>query len=143
MSRRSERVSNLIRNTIGELLHTKLSDPRIEPARVSITRVDVPEDLLTGKVYVSVIGTEAEQRRTVRALQHAAGRIQEVMMRNISLRHTPALEFVEDTNFKKTLETYALIDEVSRELRAKDEARQGAEPQEPDQPGPMTADGKE
>ncbi|HOF19043.1 MAG TPA: ribosome-binding factor A, partial [Phycisphaerae bacterium] len=93
------------------------------------TRVEVPDDLLTAKVYVSVIGTEAEQRTTLRALRHAAGRVQELMMREIRLRHTPLLEFALDEKFKKTLETYRLIQVAMDEIRQK-EQRQSGEPAE-------------
>lgn len=122
MSRRSERVGHLIRNTIGQLLLSKLSDPRVDPARTAITRVEVPEDLLTARVYVSVMGTEAQQRRTLRALRHAGGHIQELMMQRISLRHTPLLEFVLDTNFKRTLQTLNIIQQAMDETRRKEHA---------------------
>jgi len=102
------------------LLLSKLADPRIDPAKTSVTRVDVPDDLLTARVYVSVIGSEAEQNRTIRALCHAAGHIQELMMRQVRLRHTPLLEFVLDTNFKKTLQTYRLIEQAMDEIRRKE-----------------------
>ncbi|MCK4602129.1 MAG: 30S ribosome-binding factor RbfA [Phycisphaerae bacterium] len=126
MSRRTERINNLIRNTIGRLLLSKISDPRIDLTKTSITRVEVPEDLLTAKVYVSVTGTDAQQRRTMRALRHAAGHIQELMMREISLRHTPVLDFVLDANFKKTLRTLDLIQQAMDEIRSKDQPEQSA-----------------
>jgi len=126
MSRRTERVANLLRNTIGQLLLTKLSDPRVDPARTSVTRVEVPDDLLTAKVYVSVIGTEAEQRRTLRGLQRAAGRIQALMKKQVQLRHTPVLHFVLDETFKKALRTLEIIQETSEELRRKDEVREAS-----------------
>lgn len=122
MTRRTERVGSLIRDTIGQVLLTKLSDPRIDPARTSVTRVMVPEDLLTAKVYVSVLGTEAEARRTLRALRHASGHVQELMMRTISLRHTPLLEFELDTSFKKTLQTLEIIEQAMEEIRQKESA---------------------
>jgi ribosome-binding factor A len=123
----------LIRETIGQLLLTKLSDPRIDPALVSVTRVVVPEDLLTARVYVSVTGTESQQRTALRALRHAAGRIQELMMRQIQLRYTPVLEFVPDEQFKKTLRTYQLIDQAMAEIRTKAE-RQARRPSGSDAP---------
>lgn len=123
MSRRSERVSSLIRSTIGQLLLSKLSDPRIDPALVSVTRVEVPEDLLTARVYVSVVGTVSQQRTALRALRHATGRIQELMAREVQLRKTPVLEFAFDEKFKKALKTYQLIEQAMAEIRAK-EARE-------------------
>lgn len=121
MKRRTERVSSLIRDTIGEILLSKISDPRIDPAMVSVTRVEMPEDLMTARVFISVIGTESQQRNALRALQHAAGRVQELLMRQISLRNTPHLEFVEDKQFKKTLETYTIIQKAMDEIRQKEE----------------------
>jgi ribosome-binding factor A len=126
MNRRPKRVASLIRDTIGQILLTRLSDPRIDPARTSIVRVEVPDDLLTAKVYVSVIGEPADQRRTLRALKHAAGHVQELMMREISLRHTPILHFQIDTKLKKTMEILETIHKASEELRVKDDA-QGAQ----------------
>jgi ribosome-binding factor A len=129
MSRRTERVASLIRDTIGQLLLTKLSDPRIDSALTSVTRVEVPDDLLTARVYVSVVGTESQQRNALRALRHAAGHIQELMMRQIQLRFTPILDFALDEQFKKTLKTYQLIDQAMAEIRAKAE-RQAPPPAE-------------
>jgi len=125
MSRRTERINNLIRNVIGELLLAKMSDPRIDPARVSITRVEASEDLTSAKVFVSVIGTEAQQRNTLRALRHAAGRLQDLMMRQIELRYTPVLDFILDVNFKKTLKTLQLIQQAMAEIDRKKQAEKG------------------
>ena len=127
-----ERIGNLIRNTIGELLLSKISDPRIDPARTSVTRVEVADDLLTAKVYISVIGTEAQQRTTLAALRHAAGHIQELMMRQIELRLTPVLNFTLDAQFKKALKTLEILQKVSQELREKDLQRSQEAP--PDGP---------
>ena len=127
MNRRTQRVESLIRDTLGRLILSKLSDPRIDPARTSIVRVEMTEDLLRAKVYVSVMGTEAEQRTVLRALGHAAGHLQELMMRQISLRHTPILDFELDVRFKKTLKTLEILQEVSRELAEVDSAAEAAE----------------
>ena len=126
-----------MRDVIGQVVLTRLSDPRIDPARTSVTRVVVPEDLLTAKVYVSVIGTEAQQRSALRALSHAAGHIQELMMEQIQLRNTPILEFQIDTAFKKTLRTYQIIAEAMEEIRQKDQVRQNGPAAAEQTPGPQ------
>lgn len=122
-SRRLERIGALIRNTIGELLLSKISDPRIDPAKVSVTRVEVADDLLTARVYISVMGTQAQQRTALAAMRHMSGHIQELMMRKIELRSTPILNFVVDEAFKKTLHTLELLQKVSQELQTKDEEK--------------------
>ncbi|HUT58942.1 MAG TPA: 30S ribosome-binding factor RbfA [Phycisphaerae bacterium] len=125
MTRRTERVESLIRSIIGRLLLAKLSDPRLDPARTSVTRVEVPEDLLTARVFVSIMGTEAQQRNALRALRHAAGHIQELMAREIELRHTPILSFELDEKLKKTMQTLQIIQQAMDEIRRKEDLRAG------------------
>ena len=120
MSRRTERLASLIRTTVGEAVLAKLSDPRIDPARTSITRVEIPEDLLTAKVFVSVIGSGSDQRNAVRALQHAAGRLQELIADRVRLRHTPRLSFEFDAQFQQTQQTLDLIQQAMKEIREKE-----------------------
>lgn len=126
MSRRTERVNNLIRNTLGQLLLSKLSDPRIDPARTSITHVEVDEDFLTAKVFISVMGDEAEQKKALMALRHASGHLQDLLRREITLRNTPILDFVPDEKFKKTLKTLEIIQQAMEELRQKEASQQAA-----------------
>jgi ribosome-binding factor A len=120
MSRRTDRIASLIQDTIGQLILTKLSDPRVNPALTSVTHVEVPEDLLSAKVYISVMGTEAQQKLTLEALKHASGHIQELMAREITLRNTPILNFINDVKFKKALQTYELINKAMDEIRHKE-----------------------
>lgn len=103
---------------------SKMSDPRYDSARTSITRVEVPEDLLTARVYVSVTGSEEDQHKTIAALKHAVGYLQERLGREIRLRNTPRLTFEIDVKFKKTLETLGLIAEIAEERRLKELAQQ-------------------
>ena len=118
-----ERVSRLIQQVVAEIILERLNDPRIDPARVSVTRVEVAEDFTRAKVFFSVMGsTEAEDRNVERALRHAGGRIQELMMNEISLRFTPILEFVLDVQFKKSLTTLTLISQAMRELHEREQA---------------------
>ncbi len=131
MSRRTERIESLIRSTIGELLLTKMADPRINLAMTSVTRVEMPEDLLTAKVFISVMGSESQQRNTLRALQHARGHIQELMMRQIQLRNTPLLSFEMDVKFKNTLQTLDIIQRAMTEIHQKEEQAAGGEAGEP------------
>ena len=119
MTRRTDRIGSLIREIIGETIHSKISDPRIKPALTSITRVEVGEDLLTAKVFVSVLDDEAALRNTIRALDHAAGRFQETMMQKMRLRVTPMLSFHADKTLRKTIKTLELIQQAMDEIDQK------------------------
>ena len=118
-------MGKLLQQAIGRIVFAHLSDPRIDPARTSITRVQVQEDLLRAKVFVSVLGEEARQRRAVEALSHAGGRIQALLRDQVQLRIMPALEFRIDEQFKGTLKTFEIIRRAMQEIQAKDAARAG------------------
>jgi len=71
---RLARVSEVIREVASETILFELRDPRVKA--VTVTRAEVSGDLQHAKVYVSVMGTEAEQNRALKALNHAAGFVQ-------------------------------------------------------------------
>lgn len=123
MSRRTERVGKLLQQEIGRILLSELSDPRIDTARTSVTRVEVQEDLLRAKVYVSVLGSDSRQRRSVEALNHAAGRVQGILRREVQLRHMPVLEFLPDQHFKTAQKTWEIIRQAMDEIHAREAAR--------------------
>jgi ribosome-binding factor A len=116
------------------LILTELSDPRIDPARTSVVRVEVPEDLLTAKVFISVLGDDALQSKTLRALKHATGHIQELLGRRLALKHTPRLIFEVDKNFQDTLEIYQIIEDAMQDIRDKESARSGDAQDDPAEP---------
>ena len=64
MSRRTERLNDLIRDELSELVSRELRDPRLEKGLVSFVEVEVSGDLRYAKVYVSVFGTDEETKLT-------------------------------------------------------------------------------
>jgi ribosome-binding factor A len=128
MSRRTERVARLLQQVVGQIILERINDPRVEPARVSVTRVEVAPDLTSAKVFCSVLGSDAEQRTALRALQHAAGRIQGLLHERVQLRFTPVLRFVADRQFKQSLTTLALIQRAMDEIRQQEQSQDGPQP---------------
>lgn len=120
MSRRTERIAKVMQQEIGQIVLTRLSDPRIDPARVSVTRVSVQEDLLGAKVYVSVYGADAEQKQALAALKRASGRIRAMLKDRMSIRTMPALTFLTDEQFKGALKTWEIIRQAMDEIHRKE-----------------------
>jgi len=69
---RHERVAGEIRQEISAMLAGELKDPRLVTF-ATVTEVRMTPDLKQAKVYVSVMGPEAEQESTIKALTTAAG----------------------------------------------------------------------
>ncbi|MHC4441430.1 MAG: 30S ribosome-binding factor RbfA [Planctomycetota bacterium] len=114
-SYRPERVANVIRSVVSDAIVTKLSDPRIQPM-TSVTRVEVSGDLEYAKIWVSVMGTSAAQRRTIEGLQSARGYVQGLLARRLPIRQCPRIVFHLDESIKRAAETIRMIDEAMSEL---------------------------
>jgi len=120
---RPERVASVVQQVVSEAIAQKLSDPRIA-AMTSVTRVEVSHDLEHAKVFVSVMGDEAVQRRTMQGLKSAAGMVQKLLAGELPIRQCPHLSFQLDESIKRAAETYRLIDEAMAEIRRDEASRE-------------------
>jgi len=80
---------------------------------VTITGVKATTDLAEAKVYVSVLGTEREQQRTLEGLHAAHGVLQAHVARSLRTRRTPVLSFEYDPAIERGVRLTKLIDELS------------------------------
>ncbi len=111
MSYRSERLSNVVRNVVSDAIAHRIWDPRVSHF-TSVTRVELSGDLRFADVYVSVMGTDSEARKTMKGLESARGMIQTCLARSVDLRQCPLLRFHLDTGLKTAMETHRLLEEV-------------------------------
>ena len=93
--RRPERLAEALKEEIAEVVGFELEDPRVEA--VTVTDVEVSEDLRDAKVFVLVNGTEEQIDAALKALRHAAVFVRQQVTMNLSLRHAPHLHFARDT----------------------------------------------
>jgi ribosome-binding factor A len=112
---RLQRVNQLVREEISLLLQRELKDPRL--GFVTVTEVDVAKDLRTAKVYVSVLGSEAELRASLLALESARGFIRNWLVPRLRMRAVPHLTFHPD----RSMAHAAHIQTVLEELRSRED----------------------
>lgn len=91
MSRRTDRVGDLVRAELSDLLARDVADPRARGAVVS--SVDLSPDLKHAVVLVSVLGAEEERQEAVEALQGASGYLRTRLAKRLRLRNVPDLKF--------------------------------------------------
>ncbi|HCW44898.1 MAG: 30S ribosome-binding factor RbfA [Planctomycetia bacterium] len=113
---RKARITSLIKEEISLILQGELKDPRI--GFVSVLGAEPTIDLKECKIFVSILGSESEQRTSLRGLEAARGRIQALLRSRVRLRETPILKFILDESYKKTLD----IEDKIRKAREEDEA---------------------
>src|SRR5205823_6367349 len=95
---RLARVAEAIREVASETILFELRDPRVK--NVTVTRAEVSGDLQHAKVFVSLMGTPAEQKLSLHGLRHATGFIQSKLVDRLQTRFTPAVTFVKDKGVK-------------------------------------------
>ncbi|HVJ86010.1 MAG TPA: 30S ribosome-binding factor RbfA [Caulifigura sp.] len=123
--RRTAKVAQAIRQVVSTAILTELRDPRVK--KVTVLNVEVPSDLRSAKVYVSVLGEEREGYLVLRGLQSARGFLQSRIADELDLRWTPILEFVLDNGVKKSIETSKMLRETGVGLPEDDEAESAGE----------------
>jgi ribosome-binding factor A len=117
--KRADRVGDVIKREISEMLIRGIKDPRI--GLVTITKVTISDDLRAAKVHFSVMGGEADRERTRRGLISATGFIKREVGKRLHLRYVPEITF----EFDPSIEYADRINRLIRELHEKEEAREG------------------
>jgi ribosome-binding factor A len=113
MSRRQERVNELLREEISSLVSQELKDPRMGTGLVTVTEVSVSPDLRNATVYVSHLGDEAERPEVLRALQSAAHFLHNELLRRLDMRRVPELRFRFDPSIERGARLADLISAVA------------------------------
>jgi len=112
MAHRIERVNNLIRREISELLQRQVKDPRLGNF-ITVTGVSVSTDLKYAKIFVSCISSEEEKQEMLHALVAASGFFRNELARHLRLRRIPELSFQWDDSIERGAHLLDLIDQVS------------------------------
>lgn len=111
MTRRIERVNNLIRQELSELLRRHVKDPRLGNF-VTVTAVTTSADFKYARIFVSHIGTAERKATTMSGLAAAAGFLRKELARRLELRRVPELSFQWDDSIERGDRLLNLIDKV-------------------------------
>ncbi len=113
-SRRVERINDLMRSELSDLIGRELKDPRLG-GLISITQVETSADLRHARVFVSIFGSDEERESSLSALRSAAGFLRREVAQRIVLRHMPELEFRLDSSLEQGDRILRLLKQVTDE----------------------------
>ena len=106
---RMRRVDEAVREVLSAAITQGLKDPRV--GFVTVTSVETSPDLRHARVFVSVLGDDPQRGRTLDGLRSAHGYLQRRVARELTLKHTPTLEFLYDDSVDRSLRIQALLEE--------------------------------
>ncbi len=113
MSRRQQRLNDLLRQALAEIIARELKDPRLELTLISITEVDVSPDLRGARVHISVMSPDDQAHDAITALNHSRGYIRRLLAPRLTLRHIPNLRFELDTRIAEDQHVSARINAIA------------------------------
>ncbi|MDR0270036.1 30S ribosome-binding factor RbfA [Paenibacillus sp.] len=106
------RVGEQIKKELSQLIQSELKDPRI--GFLTVTGVEVTNDLSQAKVYLSVLGDEEQKSNSLKALEKANGFLRSELGKRIRLRHIPELIFKFDESIAYGSHIEKLLGEISK-----------------------------
>jgi ribosome-binding factor A len=124
-SRRIERINELLRDELSELIRRELKDPRVAGI-VTVTEVEAAPDLSAAKVFVSVMGSEEDKRTSLKTLRHAARFFRHMLIDRLHLRRVPDLDFRLDLSIERGDRLMSVLRELEREQAMAQQEHEGA-----------------
>ena len=110
MSRRTEKLARLIRESVSTTVLFEIRDPRVQ--NVTVLGAEVAGDMRSAKVRVSVMGDERDEQLALHGLESARGFLQAKLNDRVDLRYTPILSFEIDHGVKQSLEASRVLREI-------------------------------
>ncbi|ANE47578.1 ribosome-binding factor A [Paenibacillus swuensis] len=107
------RAGEQIKKELSLIIQTELKDPRI--GFITVTGVEVTNDLSQAKVYISVLGSDEQKTESLKALDKAKGFLRTELGRKIQLRHVPDLIFKFDSSIEYGSRIEKLLEKISDE----------------------------
>ena len=108
---RLQKVNELIRAEISQLLQRETKDPRLS-GYISVNSVDTTPDLRHARVFVSCLCDEEKQKEILAALHSAAGFFRSVLAKHLQMRTVPELHFLWDDSIEHGSNLLAYMDKV-------------------------------
>lgn len=115
MKNRTNRINEEFRKELSEVIRN-MKDPRI-PLMTSVVTVNVTPDLRYAKIYISVLGSETEQKNAIEALKKSAGYVRRELGHRLNLRYTPEPVFELDHSIEHGARINALLKQSQGETK--------------------------
>ena len=120
---KNTRINGEVQRELSNIIRGEIKDPRINPL-TSVVAVEVAPDLKTCKAYISVLGDEESQAKTLAGLKSAEGFIRSKLAKTVHLRNTPEIRFVLDQSIEYGVKMSKMIDEVTKDIKSEDDAEE-------------------
>ncbi len=110
--KRSKRVGDQLRREVADIIMHRLKDPRI--GFLTVTSVDVTDDLRNARVYISVLKKE-ETDQVLGALNSARGFVRAEVKKRLKMKIIPQFDFFEDPSLDYGEKIDKLLERIKKD----------------------------
>lgn len=117
MKRRAERVAELIKREVSKMFLEDFKNPEV--GFVTVTDVDLTDDLKLARIFVSIYGPPEKQKQSLEIIQKSTPFFRKEVAQRIQLRFAPELRFEYDPSVEKATRVFELLDKIKKEEEGK------------------------
>jgi ribosome-binding factor A len=118
--RRVQRVEKELQQLVAQYINRDLRG--YLRGLVSVSRVESNPKLRTAKIYITVLGSDADREGSLNTLTEATHQIQQFINKQLRMKFVPRISIVLDTGFEKMLKVESLLREISKETKSDEKA---------------------
>ena len=112
MKQRASRVAEELRKIISQILLEELTDPRV--GFMTITHIDVTDDLRYARVFYSVLGDEAQKEATAEALEEQLKYIRRLAVQRINMKFAMEIRFEVDKSIDQSFRIDSILKKIKK-----------------------------
>lgn len=98
--KRADRVKELLQEEVADIIRQEVKDPRI--GFVTVTRVELSDNLRNASIFISPMGSEKEQKRTYEGICSAAPFVRSRLGKRMRIKFLPELNFNWDHSHERS-----------------------------------------
>ena len=111
-SLRQQRVRELLKRTVGEILRRELDSESC--GIITVNDVGMANDLHSAMIFVSVLGSDDQKRTAAKRLKSERSRIQYMLGREVVLKYTPRIKFELDDAIEAGNRVMSILEEMEQ-----------------------------
>ena len=108
---RGSRINSDVQRVISHVIEFEIKDPRVN-SLVSVSKVEVTNDLKECKCYISVLGDQESGQKTIEGLNSAKGFVRKRLAESLNMRNTPEVRFILDDSIAYGVMMSKKIDDI-------------------------------
>jgi len=122
MKHRKDRLEELIKRIVSEIIFRELKDPRI--GFVTVTGVELSKDMGEAKIGISILGSSTDVRKSMEGIRSSSGYVQKLLGKELKIRSVPRVHFFLDKSVEEGVDLVNRIETLAAVKKSSEEAEE-------------------